>query len=163
MRYLALSFAFLLSAGAAQAASCDYQLTAALGNQKMQIHECWDLSKWPADKAQSFCGSLGSQEEGAQARQVASCPAKRSAQCVGARLSAPSADALPPEYFAQMPKEMADQIRANMNEAGAALSAYSGLETTVNYYASPGGQPSLADQRQDCEVGKKGRFVPAGG
>ncbi|MEP9377909.1 hypothetical protein ABLE91_14420 [Aquabacter sp. CN5-332] len=162
MRDLALGFAFLFAAGAAQAASCDYQLNAAAGGQKMQIHECWDLSKWPADKAQSFCKSLSSPQEGAQARMLASCPAKRSAQCASAKLSAPSADSIPPEYFADMPKEVADQIRASMKEAGAAFAAYDGLETTVNYYPSPAGGPSLDDQRQDCEVGKKGRFLPGG-
>lgn len=161
MLKLALSFSFLFVATVAQAASCDYQVTAAMGAQQMKIHECWDLSKWPADKAQSFCSSLGSEGEGAQARMVASCPAKRSGQCVGSRLSAPSAASIPPEYFAKMPKEMADQIRANMNEAGAALAAYDGLETTVNYYASSAGLPSKDDQRQDCEAGKKGRYAPA--
>ena len=161
MRSLMLASAFSvagLMAGQAQATSCDYRATVMLGDRSVEVHECWDLSKWPEAKAQSFCKTaLGGGDGEVQTRAVSACPAPRTAQCAGAKLAAPSASALPPEYLAKMPKEMADRIKANMNRAGAGLRPYEGLETTVNYYA---GGATLADQRQDCVAGKKGQFKP---
>ncbi|WP_157223805.1 hypothetical protein [Caulobacter sp. AP07] len=145
-------------AGQVQATSCDYRATVMLGDRSVEVHECWDLSKWPEAKAQSFCKTaLGGGDGEVQTRPVSACPAPKVAQCTGARFAAPSASSLSPEYLAKMPKEMADRIRANMNGIGAGLRPYDGLETTVNYYA---GGVSLADQRQDCVAGKKGQFKP---
>lgn len=168
MRYLMLASAFSvvgLMAGQALASSCDFQTFAMTGDRPLVIHECWDLSKWPAAKAQAFCKNAQASEDDAttQTRVVAACPAPRVAQCTGAKLSAPSTASMPPEYFAQMPKEIADQIRASLNEAGAALKPYEGLETTVHYYAVPASGVTLEDQRTDCVSGKKGQFSPVPG
>ncbi len=151
----------LLAAGAASqamAAACEFKSTVMLGEtQPLEIHECWDLGGWPADKAQSFCRDHLSQD-GAETRVVAACPAAETSGQCKATFRSPSAAAMPAAYFAQMPKEMADQIKARMN-ANNPLAAYDGLPTTVHYY-SPKPPQTLADQKADCVQAKKGQFTP---
>lgn len=149
-------------ASGANAQACDFQATVAVVDQEIPVHECWDLSAWPAAKAQSFCETyLGQQPGVVQVRPVAACPAQKVAQCKAAKFRSPSAASMPEAYFAKMPKEMADQIKARMN-ANNPLRAYDGLESTINYYRPAQSPITLADQQADCEQGKQGRFQPGG-
>lgn len=154
----------LIAAGAAvqvQAAACDFKSTVMLGEtQAMDIHECWDLTGWPADKARAFCQAQSGEEGAAQTTFLSACPtAALSGQCKST-FRAPSAASMPEAYFSRMPKEMADQIKAQMNAANP-LRAFDGLPTTVHYYA-PTPPQTRADQQTDCVQGKNGRFTPAG-
>lgn len=150
----------LLAAGSASqalAGACEFKSTVLLGEtQEVVVQECWDLTGWSAAKVQEFCRP-GVQGE-TEVKLLAACPAAQSTGQCKAKVQAPKASKLPEAYFAQMPKEVADQIKARMAEANP-LSAFDGLPTTIHYYA-PTPPQTVADQRTDCVEYKKGAYTP---
>lgn len=169
MRFLVFTVLASLHATSAFAAACDHRGTMVSGMNVGVIHECWDQSAWPADKAASFCAMFANMQaehdpeaavnvENLGSKAVATCPAGYVARCENATYRAPGAAAMPAEYFAQMPPEVAAQIKANLEQVHAPFKQYHGLKTVVYYYADPNGTITAADQKQDCENGKGGTF-----
>lgn len=169
MRLLLVAALTVLTSSTALAASCDHKGTMVSGVQAGQIHECWDQSAWPADKAKKFCNMFSNVQvehdadaavnfENLGSAIVEKCPAGFAARCENATYRAPGAAGMPAEYLAQMPPEVAAQLKANLERMQAPFKEYDGLKTTVYYYADPTGTVTLADQKTDCETGKGGVF-----